>query len=107
MLLPWAGSNVVFLTTPGDFDERIMARWVRALDDGWTLYADLTGRRPAPLKAIDGKVTIAAVPDFDFTCGAGCGFVGASGIELAIQGADPARHDSLVEVAGRGQKHHV
>jgi hypothetical protein len=75
---------VVFLTTAGDFDERIMARWVRALDDGWTLYADLTGRRPAPLKAIDGKVTIAAVPDFDFTCGAGCGFVGASGIELAM-----------------------
>jgi hypothetical protein len=84
MLVPWAGSNVVFLTTSVDFDGRLMAGWVRALDDGWSLYADLTGSRPAPLKQIDGRATIAAVPEFDFTCGAGCGFVGSSGIELAM-----------------------
>jgi hypothetical protein len=84
MLLPWAGSNVVFLTTPGDYDGKLMAHWVGALDGGWALYADLTGRRPQPLKQLNGKVTIAAVPGFDFTCGAGCGFVGCSGIELAM-----------------------
>jgi hypothetical protein len=84
MLLPWAGSNVVFLTTPGDYDGRLMARWVGALDGGWALYADLTGRQPLPLKQLQGKVTIAAVPGFDFTCGAGCGLVGYSGIELAM-----------------------
>lgn len=84
LLVPWAGSNVVFLTTPGDYDARLMAHWVGALDAGWALYADLTGRKPEPLKQLAGRATIAAVPDFDYTCGAGCGFVGASGIELAM-----------------------
>jgi hypothetical protein len=83
-LLPWTGSNVVFLTTPGDYDGRLLARWVGALDGGWALYADLTGRQPAPFKQLNGRATIAAVPDFDFTCGAGCGFVGSCGIELAM-----------------------
>jgi len=84
LLLPWAGSNVVFLTIPGEYDGRLMARWVGALDGGWALYADLTGRKPEPLKQLAGKPTIAAVPNADFTCGAGCGFVGASGVELAM-----------------------
>ena len=84
LLLPWAGSNIVFLTTPGDYDGRIMAHWVRALDEGWALYTDLTGRRPEPLKQLEGRTTIAAVPNGDYTCGAGCGYVGASGIELAM-----------------------
>ncbi|HRZ58694.1 MAG TPA: calcium-binding protein [Candidatus Paceibacterota bacterium] len=84
MLLPWAGSNVVFLTTLSTYDAQLMAHWVRALDGGWALYADLTGRRPEPLKQLGGKATIAAVPDADYTCGAGCGFIGASGIELAM-----------------------
>jgi len=84
LLLPWAGSNVVFLTIPGEYDGRLMARWVGALDGGWALYADLTGRKPEPLKQLDGKAAIAAVPNADFTCGAGCGFVGASGVELAM-----------------------
>src|SRR5690242_17762529 len=48
MLSPWVGSNIVFLTTPGDYDGRLMANWVKRLDDGWLLYADLTGARPAP-----------------------------------------------------------
>lgn len=84
MLVPWTGSNVVFLTTPGEYDGRLMARWVQALDGGWALYADLTGRRPEPFKQLEGRATIAAVPDFEFTCGAGCGYLGASGIELAM-----------------------
>ena len=37
MLLPWTGSNVVFLTTPGTYDGQLMAGWVRALDGGWAL----------------------------------------------------------------------
>ena len=37
MLLPWAGSNIVFLTTPGAYDGQLMAHWVRALDGGWAL----------------------------------------------------------------------
>jgi len=84
MLSPWVGSNIVFLTTPGDYDGRLMANWVKRLDEGWLLYADLTGARPAPGRQLNGHATIAAVPDFDYTCGAGCGYVGITGIELAM-----------------------
>jgi hypothetical protein len=84
MLLPWTGSNVVFLTTNGTYDAVLMSHWVRRLDQAWTLYADLMGARPGPFKQLDGRAIIAAVPGAEFTCGAGCGYVGASGIELAM-----------------------
>lgn len=84
LLVPWTGSNVVFLTTNGTYDAAVMARWVEKLDAGWALYADLMGKRPRPFKQVNGLATIAAVPGYEFTCGAGCGYLGASGIELAM-----------------------
>jgi hypothetical protein len=75
---------LVFLTTSAHFDHKLMAVWVSRLDAGWQLYADLTGRLPTPFHQIDGKPTIAAVPAYNVTCGAGCGYVGATGIELAM-----------------------
>lgn len=83
-MLPWSGSNVVFLTLPGDYDGKLMSRWVQRLDQGWQLYSDLTGRKPRPYKQLHGKAPIAAVPGFEYTCGAGCGYVGSTGIELAM-----------------------
>lgn len=83
-LTPWTGKSVVFLTTDGALDPGLMGLWVSRLDAGWKVYADLTGQRPEPFRQIGGKVTIAAVPESDLTCGAGCGFVGAMGIELAM-----------------------
>ncbi len=83
-LTPRTGSKVIFLTTKDSLDPGLMGIWVSRLDAGWELYASLTGRRPSPLREFEGKVTIAAVPDYDLTCGAGCGYVGATGIELAM-----------------------
>jgi hypothetical protein len=83
-LIPWTGTNVVFLTTEATLDPALMGIWVSRLDAGWQVYADLTGRVPSPSRQFEGKVTIAAVPGYDLTCGAGCGFVGATGIELAM-----------------------
>ena len=83
-LVPWMGKHVIFLTTDDRLDRQRMALWVSRLDAGWQRYAELTGRRPQPLRQIGGKATIAAVPGADLTCGAGCGYVGATGIELAM-----------------------
>jgi hypothetical protein len=83
-LTPWTGRNVVFLTVDDKLDPALMGLWVSRLDAGWRLYADLTGREPGPFKQSEGKVTIAAVPGAELTCGAGCGYVGATGIELAL-----------------------
>jgi hypothetical protein len=84
VLTPWTGQSVVFLTTDERLDPGLMGRWVSRLDAGWQLYADLTGRQPSLFRHSGGKVTIAAVPQPGLTCGAGCGYIGATGIELAL-----------------------
>lgn len=81
-LIPWEGKQVVFLTTRPDFDPKVMAAFLGRLDGGWTVYADLVGKAPNRFRAVNGKPTIAAVPDPALTCGIGCGYVGATGIEV-------------------------
>jgi hypothetical protein len=83
MLVPWQGREIVFLTTRADLDREVMAGLLSRLDGGWRLYADLVGRRPELFKQLDGKPTIVAVPNAEFTCGYGCGYVGFTGIEYA------------------------
>lgn len=82
-MYPWTGENLVFLTTTNTFDGAIMAIFLQRLDSGWALYRDLTGRSPSLFKQIAGKPSIAAVPDAGLTCGYGCGYIGATGIEVA------------------------
>lgn len=83
-LIPWTGKKVIFLTVDDTLDPALMATWVSRLDDGWQVYADLTGQTPGKFKHLEGKVLIAAVPSGDLTCGAGCGYIGMTGIELAM-----------------------
>ena len=82
-MYPWAGEKVVLLTTKDDLDPAVMTRFLERLDDGWRLYAELTGRTPRLYKKLHGKPTIAAIPKASLTCGYGCGFVGLTGIEVA------------------------
>jgi hypothetical protein len=82
-MIPWEGRAVVFLTTRPDFDRGVMTRFVGRLDAGWRLYAGLIGQSPTPFRQLGGKPTIAAVPRGDLTCGHGCGYLGATGIEVA------------------------
>ena len=80
-LVPWEGEALIFLASGGDQDPAVMSTFVGNLDAGWKLYADLTGAQPRPHKILEGKPTIAAVPN-GTTCGYGCGYVGATGIEM-------------------------
>jgi hypothetical protein len=82
-LVPWEGKHIVFLTTTPDFKPKVMARFVDRLDAGWKVYADLVQQSPKPFKQHNGKTTIAAVPAASLTCGTGCGYIGATGIEVA------------------------
>ena len=81
-LVPWKGEQVVFLTMSDAHDPKVMGAFVDHLDAGWKLYGDLTGRKPHPHRAVDGLAPIAAVPGGGLTCGYGCGYVGATGIEM-------------------------
>jgi hypothetical protein len=82
-LYPWTGEELVFLTTDPNLNADVMGGLVGRLNDGWRLYAELTGRRPSPFKRLNGKPTITAVPEGRLTCGYGCGYIGTTGIEVA------------------------
>ena len=80
-LVPWEGEHIAFLTIGSDYGAETMGSLVKRLDSGWSLYRELTGRSPRPFRVVNGKATIAAVPG-GLTCGYGCGYLGATGIEM-------------------------
>ena len=81
-LVPWKGKQIAFLTVTKDHDQEVMGKFVANLDAGWELYADLTGKTPRPHRVVDGKAPIAALLGNGLSCGYGCGYVGATGIEM-------------------------
>lgn len=82
-MLAWEGSHVVFLTKKGEYKADQVTAFVKRLDDGWQTYSELIGEQPRRFKAINGKPVICAIPKADLSCGYGCGFVGATGIEAS------------------------
>src|SRR5688572_6750845 len=78
-LYPWRGRRVAMLTPERDLDRRVMTRLIHAFDAVHGFYALATGREPQLTRHVDGLMTIAVESD---TCGAGCGYLGATGIEL-------------------------
>jgi hypothetical protein len=82
--IPWEGKNLTFLTLDQKLDPAMVTHFVNCLDRGWDTYAELTGRKPVLFKQLNGKPTVAAVPDGGLTCGVGCGYVGSTGVELAM-----------------------
>ncbi len=80
-MFPWIGENIAFLTITDGFDPEVMSQFVNSLDKGWATYLKFTGKAPGMRRNVQGKAPIAAIPDGGLTCGAGCGYVGATGIE--------------------------
>ncbi len=75
----WSGRHVAFLTVREDLDSAVMAKLCGTFDKVYEYYRDATGREPAKAKLYEGRLTVAEV---EKTCGAGCGNLGATGIEL-------------------------
>jgi hypothetical protein len=80
----WVGNEVAFLALPSDLDPVVMVHYVNALDRGWRLYREITGKSPRLNKEFKRKPVIAAIPSPELTCGVGCGQIGSTGIELAM-----------------------
>jgi serralysin len=75
----WRGRKVAILTKPGTVDPRIMTDLCGIFDKIQAFYREATGQEPKRVKHLDGLLTLAVV---DQTCGAACGYLGATGIEL-------------------------
>jgi len=82
-LYPWYGQKIVLLTLSGSLDPTAMQAIVAALDAAYGVYETITGREPTPWgpAVLNGRNTIAEVPD-GHTCGAGCAYIGFTGIEI-------------------------
>ena len=78
-LFPWRGKRMVFLTKSDAHDPEVMAALCGVFDQVHDFYHEATGRLPEKAKELDGLITVAEV---DQTCGAACGYLGATGIEL-------------------------
>lgn len=78
-LYAYPGRRLVLLLPDPYRDPAVVQRILSALDAAYDFYATATGATPKPLKTWEGRATLAVV---DATCGAGCGYLGATGIEL-------------------------
>src|SRR5207247_594915 len=82
-LIPWQGHKIVVLVEEGVHRRPlVMQKLVGALDAAFTYYANTTGQLPTADHTLNGRDEIAEVTK---TCGAGCGFLGATGIEIQTQ----------------------
>ncbi len=80
-LFAWEGNRVMILSRNSNLNRATMFKWVKAMDTTYGYYKNCTGREPGviPRTYINNRTTIADVAS---TCGAGCGYLGATGIEL-------------------------
>ncbi len=79
-LTPWPGRHTAFLTRSATLNLDVMSRLVNVADGTYEFYEEATGRRPGLLLHYNGLATVAEVTN---SCGAGCGYLGATGIELS------------------------
>lgn len=80
----WPGEHLVLLTPTDDLCGATVRDLLVIWDRAYAFYYDATGHAPAfwPNNVINGRITVAVLPD-GATCGAGCGYLGFTGIELA------------------------
>lgn len=78
-LYAWEGRHTVILSRDSNLSRSAVASILRTTDRIYLFYQRSTGYTPTLAKSYNGKLTIADVPA---TCGAGCAYLGATGIEI-------------------------
>ncbi len=78
-LFAWPGTKNAILSASGTLNPVSMRSFLKIADAVYGYYADAVGKEPPLFVQYGGKATIAQVPS---TCGAGCTYIGATGMEL-------------------------
>jgi serralysin len=80
-LYTYEGKYVSLMMMDKGLDSVAMFRWVQVLDSCYSYYRSVTGKEPDTLHRtfLNNHTTIAEV---NSTCGAGCGYLGFTGIEM-------------------------
>ena len=81
-LYAYSGEKTILLSDKNDHDSLIMQQWLASMDGAYLYYTLCTGREPnffTGFTYVNDRSTIARV---DKTCGAACGYIGWTGIEI-------------------------
>ncbi|MFN9952475.1 MAG: hypothetical protein ACK55I_05185, partial [bacterium] len=81
-LYAYSGEKTMLLSDKNDHDSMIMQKWLASMDGTYDYYTLCTGREPnyfTGFTYVNDRSTIARV---DKTCGAACGYIGWTGIEI-------------------------
>ena len=87
-LYPYQGEHVALLVPSPTLDASVLAQIAAAFDAAYGFYADATGQEPIPYRHLNGKTTIAVVPSTCGGMGAGCAYLGFTGIEITNSSFD-------------------
>jgi hypothetical protein len=94
-LFAWPGTKNSILSASGTINPVSMRSFIDIADSVYGYYADAVGKEPPLYVQYAGKATIAQVPS---TCGAGCTYIGATGMELLSP-----YFDAIFNEAAQGQ----
>lgn len=81
-LYAWPGTKTAVLTGTAAEDPAAMRKFVQASDNTYNYYARSVGKEPWLYFNYNGLATIAEIPANQVTCGAGCTYIGATGMEM-------------------------
>ncbi len=82
-LFPWEGRNVVLLIKTTTLSPAVMGRILFSLDKAFDSYESITQYSPSKARVHNNKLSIAVLASNDVGCGAACGYLGATGIEIS------------------------
>jgi hypothetical protein len=77
---PWEGRNIVLLTKSADHDPEVVGAIVEQFDEVFDYFVRVTGRKPRVQRILNGKTTVAEVPNLGKALARG--YVGATGVEM-------------------------
>jgi len=78
----WPGKFVAFQTILRNYDPIIMGRILNTFDKAYQSYREITGYTPLPSRQYNNLLLITEMSADEVGCGAACGYLGATGIEL-------------------------
>ncbi len=81
-LYSWEGKYVTILMRNPNLDPTIMYHWANTMDSCYLWYASVTGQEPTKYTGITYLNNRSTIADVATTCGAGCGYLGYTGIEM-------------------------
>jgi hypothetical protein len=78
----WPGKYIAFQTISKEYDPEIMGRIVHTFDKAYESYKEISGYSPSISRQYKNLLVITEMTSEEVGCGAGCGYLGATGIEL-------------------------